>query len=85
MYSRCFPSFNLLGFPPKSLDHYLLISLSSFSSPFLLDLSLVALSVIDSVILKILTLKNLPKKLDDWYEWVTKLDHQWRRMQRAMG
>jgi hypothetical protein len=32
-----------------------------------------------------MTLENPPKKLEDWYEWATKLDHQWRRMQRVMG
>ena len=34
---------------------------------------------------RIMTLENPPKKIDDWYEWATKLDHQWRRMQRIMG
>src|SRR6202522_4210122 len=34
---------------------------------------------------QIMTLENPPKKIDDWYEWATKLDHQWRRMQRIMG
>src|SRR5271168_4472290 len=34
---------------------------------------------------RILTLESPPKKLEDWYEWATKLDHQWRRMMRIMG
>src|ERR1700678_4289961 len=34
---------------------------------------------------QIMTLENPPKKIDDWYEWATKLDHQWRKMQRIMG
>jgi hypothetical protein len=34
---------------------------------------------------QILTLESPPKKMDDWYEWATKLDHQWRRMMRIMG
>src|SRR5271168_950358 len=34
---------------------------------------------------RIMTLENPLKKIDDWYEWATKLDHQWRRMQRIMG
>src|ERR1700678_4450857 len=33
---------------------------------------------------QILTLESPPKKLEDWYEWATKLDHQWRRMMRIM-
>src|SRR5271168_740478 len=32
-----------------------------------------------------MTLENPPKKIDDWYEWATKLNHQWRRMQKIMG
>src|SRR6202522_4446376 len=34
---------------------------------------------------RVMTLENPPKKIDDWYEWATKLDHQWRRMQKIMG
>src|ERR1700678_4540928 len=34
---------------------------------------------------RIMTLENPPKKIDDWYKQATKLDHQWRRMQRIMG
>src|SRR5271168_1341293 len=34
---------------------------------------------------RIMTLKNPPKKLDNWYKWATKLNHQWRKMQRVMG
>src|SRR5271168_1407635 len=30
---------------------------------------------------RILTLENSPKTLEDWYEWETKLDHSWKRMQ----
>jgi hypothetical protein len=34
---------------------------------------------------QILTLESPPKKLEDWYEWATKLNHQWRRMMRILG
>src|SRR5271168_846791 len=34
---------------------------------------------------RILTLENSPKTLEDWYEWATKLDHSWKRMQRITG
>jgi hypothetical protein len=34
---------------------------------------------------RILTLESPHKKLKDWYEWATKLDHQWRRMMRILG
>ena len=31
-----------------------------------------------------MTLENPPNKLDNWYEWATKLNHQWRRMQQVI-
>ena len=34
---------------------------------------------------RILSLENLLKKLDDWYEWVSRLDNNWRRTQRIMA
>ena len=34
---------------------------------------------------RILSLENPPKTLKDWYDWVAKLDNNWRRMQRILG
>ena len=34
---------------------------------------------------RILTLETVPKILDEWYEWATKLDHQWKKMRLTMG
>src|ERR1700678_2967164 len=53
------------------------------SSPVIIDLFRETLSM--PLQKRILTLESPPKKLDDWYEWATKLDHQWRRMMRIMG
>jgi hypothetical protein len=53
------------------------------SSPVIIDLFRKTLAM--PLQRRILTLKSPPKKLDDWYEWATKLDHQWRRMMRRMG
>src|SRR5271155_3315940 len=53
------------------------------SSPAIIDFFRETLSM--PLQKRILTLESPPKKLEDWYEWATKLDHQWRRMQRIMG
>ena len=53
------------------------------SSPVIIDLFRETLSM--PLQRRILTLESPPKKLEDWYEWATKLDHQWRRMIRIMG
>jgi hypothetical protein len=34
---------------------------------------------------RIMTLDNPPETLKDWYKWATKLDHNYRRMQRVVG
>src|SRR5277367_885065 len=34
---------------------------------------------------RILTLEKPPKTLGEWYDWATKLDHSWKRMQRITG
>ena len=34
---------------------------------------------------RIVFLEKPPMKLDDWYEWSTRLHHQWKRMQRILG
>src|SRR5271156_3800755 len=34
---------------------------------------------------RILTLEKPPKTLEEWYDWATKLDHSWKRMQRITG
>ena len=34
---------------------------------------------------RILTLETTPTTLKDWYNWATKLDYQWRKMQRVIG
>src|ERR1700678_3238402 len=52
------------------------------SSPVIIDLFCETLAM--PLQKQILTLKSPPKKLEDWYEWATKLDHQWRRMMRIM-
>src|SRR5271168_301838 len=53
------------------------------SSPVIINLFRETLAV--PLQRRILTLESPPKKLEDWYEWATKLDHQWRRMMRIMG
>src|SRR5271168_1541003 len=53
------------------------------SSPVIIDLFRETLSM--PLQKRILTLESPPKKLEDWYNWATKLDHQWRRMMRIMG
>src|SRR5271155_859473 len=53
------------------------------SSPVIIDLFRETLSM--PLQKHILTLESPPKKLEDWYDWATKLDHQWRRMMRIMG
>src|SRR6202522_2660745 len=53
------------------------------SSPVIIDLFHETLSM--PLQKRILTLESPPKKLEDWYDWATKLDHQWRRMMRIMG
>ena len=34
---------------------------------------------------RILSLENLPKTLQEWYNWAAKLDNNWRKMQRILG
>jgi Ty3 transposon capsid-like protein len=34
---------------------------------------------------RILSLENPPKTLKEWYEWASKLDNNWRKMQRILG
>ena len=34
---------------------------------------------------RILSLENLPKTLQEWYDWAAKLDNNWRKMQRILG
>src|SRR5277367_1438270 len=34
---------------------------------------------------RILTLESPPTTLKDWYTWATKIDHNWRKMQRVIG
>jgi hypothetical protein len=53
------------------------------SSPVIIDLLREMLAM--PLQRRILTLESPPKKLEDWYEWATKLDHQWRRMMRILG
>src|SRR5271155_232851 len=53
------------------------------SSPVIIDLFHKTLAM--PLQRRILTLESPPKKLEDWYEWATKLDHQWRRMMRILG
>src|SRR6202522_4352239 len=53
------------------------------SSPVIIDLFCKTLAM--PLKRQMLTLESPPKKLEDWYEWATKLDRQWRRMMRIMG
>jgi hypothetical protein len=53
------------------------------SSPVIIDLFCETLGM--PLQRQILTLESPPKKLEDWYKWATKLDHQWRRMMRILG
>ena len=34
---------------------------------------------------RILSLEKPPKTLDEWFEWASRLDNNWRRMQQIMG
>ena len=34
---------------------------------------------------RILSLENPPKTLQEWYDWASKLDNNWRKMQRVLG
>src|SRR5271168_3955177 len=53
------------------------------SSPVIIDLFREMLAM--PLQRQILTLQSPPKKLEDWYKWATKLNHQWRRMMRILG
>src|ERR1700678_1825294 len=61
----------------------MMVSESKLDIPVIIDLFRETLAM--PLQKRILTLESPPKKLEDWYGWATKLDHQWRRIMRIMG